>query len=159
MASLVDEQKSIEEEQSSSKRPALSRKGQPFGMSSEGLNDWSSEGFKVLIEDVLINRNPSQVRTIDLERQIQESDSPVKFDVVNYSLANTWVHGHLPKQQINDIRTLAEEALGDPAAALSWLCEPNMAADDRPPIQLLGTPEGFGRVKNLLLRIQYGVLA
>ena len=42
--------------------------------------------------------------------------------------------------------------------AASWLREPNLAMDDQRPIDLLGTEEGFHRVKNLLLRIQYGVL-
>lgn len=70
-----------------------------------------------------------------------------------------WVEAHLPQSQIEEIRLLATRAFDDEDLATSWLTEPNLATDEKPPIALLGTPQGFDRVQNLLLRIQYGVLA
>jgi putative toxin-antitoxin system antitoxin component (TIGR02293 family) len=58
-----------------------------------------------------------------------------------------------------DMSRLAEEVFGDKETALNWLHQPNLAIDDRAPIDLLQTPDGCDRVKNLLLRIKYGVLA
>ena len=180
MANLVDEQKDIVEQQTSSTQSAVPQQDEFLGLSMQDLNARRPQDLNVrrpkepLVVLDFSNRESPRVRMVDFESQsemlsrfplisdlcvAQVSNPPARFKVANDLLADTWVHGHLPKQQINDIRTLAEEALGDPATALSWLCEPNMATDDRPPIQLLGTPEGFDRVKNLLLRIQYGVLA
>lgn len=61
--------------------------------------------------------------------------------------------------QVLEITRLAEVVFEDNEYAKTWLREPNMATGDRPPIELLDTKEGFEVVKNLLLRIQYGVLA
>lgn len=62
-------------------------------------------------------------------------------------------------EQIEEVTQLANVVFGDYTVATSWLREPNLATDNQSPISLLGTPNGFERVKNLLLRIQYGVLA
>ena len=75
------------------------------------------------------------------------------------SLEASWIETHLPKQQIAAIKQMADTVFGDEKIAESWLSEPNLAMDGKRPVDLLGTEEGFGRVKNLLLRIQYGVLA
>ena len=74
-------------------------------------------------------------------------------------LERNWINAYLPRTQISEICELAETVFEDKNAAVSWLCEPNLATDDAPPLDLLGTEAGFDRVKNLLLRIQYGVLA
>lgn len=64
-----------------------------------------------------------------------------------------------PGHQVSDITQLATDVFEDAAYAVSWLNQPNMATDDRPPIELLRSPKGFKVVENLLLRIRYGVLA
>jgi antitoxin StbD len=61
--------------------------------------------------------------------------------------------------QIEEVTQLANLVFGDNSVATSWLREPNLATDNQSPISLLGTVDGFDRVKDLLLRIQYGVLA
>ncbi len=60
---------------------------------------------------------------------------------------------------MQSITPLAVQVFGNEIAAVSWLNEPNLAMDNKPPSMLLGTEEGFARVKNRLLRIDYGVLA
>jgi putative toxin-antitoxin system antitoxin component (TIGR02293 family) len=74
-------------------------------------------------------------------------------------LITDWIASHLPADEIGEISALATEIFGDAPVATAWLREPNLAMDNKAPIALLGTQEGFNRVKNLLLRIQYGVLA
>jgi putative toxin-antitoxin system antitoxin component (TIGR02293 family) len=58
-----------------------------------------------------------------------------------------------------EIAQLATDVFEDAAIAIAWLNQPNMATHNRPPAELISTPEGFEIVKNLLLRIEYGVLA
>ena len=58
-----------------------------------------------------------------------------------------------------EITQLATDVFEDATYAIAWLNEPNMATRDSAPIKLLEqTPNGFEIVKNVLLRIQYGVL-
>ena len=54
---------------------------------------------------------------------------------------------------------LATSVFGDPTVATVWLGEMNIATGGKPPIALAQTSEGAKHVENLLLRIQYGVLA
>jgi len=74
-------------------------------------------------------------------------------------LARHWIGTHLPAAEISEITAMAERIFGDKLTALNWLRQPNLATDDKAPIDLLGAPDGFNRVKHLLLRIEYGVLA
>jgi hypothetical protein len=73
-------------------------------------------------------------------------------------LVQHWIRNHVPTTQINEISILASAVLGDKDKAVRWLSEPNPAMNNRPPIDLVGENNGFDRVKNLLLRIEYGVL-
>jgi putative toxin-antitoxin system antitoxin component (TIGR02293 family) len=61
--------------------------------------------------------------------------------------------------KVHAIEHLAEAVFGDKEVATSWLREPNLATDNKPPVDLLGATEGYERVINLLLRIEYGILA
>jgi putative toxin-antitoxin system antitoxin component (TIGR02293 family) len=62
--------------------------------------------------------------------------------------------------QVSEITRLASNVFEDEGYAMAWLNEPNIATGDQSPIELLSTtPNGFEIVKNVLLRIQYGVLA
>jgi len=69
-----------------------------------------------------------------------------------------WIKTHAPVEQIREIEALAETVIGDRQQAFQWLSEPNAATDDKAPMDLLGDQSGYDRVKNLLLRIEYGVL-
>ncbi len=53
----------------------------------------------------------------------------------------------------------AEDVFGSSEIARRWLQEPNLATDGRPPGALLDSESGYARVKTLLDRIDYGVLA
>ena len=74
-------------------------------------------------------------------------------------LEEDWIVSHLPTDQIGRTTSLAIEVFGDEDVAVAWLREPNLATDNKAPIAMLGTTEGYERVRNLLLRIEYGVLA
>jgi len=74
-------------------------------------------------------------------------------------LSAHWISSHLPSQQIQQISELAKDVFGDEDVAQEWLLEPNLATDGEPPIDLLGSAEGYARVHTLLKRIEYGVLA
>ena len=74
-------------------------------------------------------------------------------------LLGCWFRSHVPTAQIEEITSLATAVLEDGEKAVRWLSMANPATDDRAPIELIGEPQGFERVKNLLLRIEYGVLA
>ncbi len=65
----------------------------------------------------------------------------------------------LPAAEIKEISRLASAVIGDRSKVTQWLSEPNVATDNRAPIDLLGEKDGYERVKSLLLRIKYGVLA
>jgi putative toxin-antitoxin system antitoxin component (TIGR02293 family) len=60
---------------------------------------------------------------------------------------------------IQAVEGLATAVFEDAAIAERWLREPNLATENRPPIELLDSPAGFARVTTLLERIEYGVLA
>jgi hypothetical protein len=75
------------------------------------------------------------------------------------ALVQHWIDKKVPVSQIDEINTLATEVLESADAALNWLQEPNVATDNKAPIEIIGEPFGLERVKSLLLRIEYGVLA
>jgi len=58
-----------------------------------------------------------------------------------------------------EILQLATRVFEDGEYALSWVREPNMALEGQAPVDFLNRPNGLEIVKNVLLRIQYGVLA
>src|SRR5437763_410409 len=68
-------------------------------------------------------------------------------------LERDWIVSHLPTDQIGRATSLAIEVFDDEEVAVAWLREPNLATDNKAPIALLGTTEGYERVRNLLLRI------
>jgi len=67
-------------------------------------------------------------------------------------------HSPLTPQKPN-IPDLALMVFGDDQVAKRWLVHPNLSLDSQSPAELLDTSEGADRVKTLLLRIEYGVLA
>jgi hypothetical protein len=75
------------------------------------------------------------------------------------SLIHHWIKNHVPTTQIEEISILATAVIGDQEKAMKWLSEPNLAMGNRPPIDFVGEKDGYERVKNLLLRIEYGALA
>ncbi len=74
-------------------------------------------------------------------------------------LSLAWVEQNLPKAQIQSVLELASNIFESESAAKEWLNQPNLATDEKPPIALLGTEEGFLRVQTLLHRIENGILA
>ncbi len=84
---------------------------------------------------------------------------PTPFSNPHPTLVQHWIKAHVPTAQIQEIAVLAFTVLDDKNQAVKWLTEPNLATDNRPPIDLIGERDGFDRVKNLLLRVEYGVLA
>jgi uncharacterized protein (DUF2384 family) len=60
---------------------------------------------------------------------------------------------------LEELETLATAVFGDKDVGIRWLRQPNLATDNAPPVDLLMSEGGLERVKNLLLRIEYGVLA
>lgn len=57
------------------------------------------------------------------------------------------------------IGELAEYVFGDKEVAAEWLATPNLALYNMSPNLVLSLSWGEDRVRNLLLRIEYGVLA
>ncbi len=49
--------------------------------------------------------------------------------------------------------------IGDADAAVSWLKRPNRALEDLAPLELLETETGAVFVKNLIGRLEYGVVS
>ena len=84
---------------------------------------------------------------------------PLFHGSVFTNISARWISTHLPTDQIEKINELAKEVFEDEAAAKEWLLEPNLATDNKPPIDLLGSPDGYARVFTLLKRIEYGNLA
>jgi hypothetical protein len=75
------------------------------------------------------------------------------------------LEGRLSEEQTkileNEIEMLklSITVFGHSKYASAWLGEPNLMTDNQPPVVLLSSSEGCKTVENLLLRIQYGVLA
>ena len=64
------------------------------------------------------------------------------------------------KRQRNlDLQKYAEEVFNDAEIAKRWLQHPNLAMDGKSPMAILDSENGYARVKTLLDRIDYGVLA
>ncbi len=61
-----------------------------------------------------------------------------------------------PEERIFEIAT---DAFDDELKAKKWLHEPNIRTGNRPPIQLVGTPEGFHAVETVLNQIKYAIFA
>ena len=101
---------------------------------------------------------PSRVRAYGFEPGVHYGPWNMKPDA-HSALINCWVESHVPAKEIMAINTLAMDVLDDKEKALNWLTQPNLATDNRPPIELIGEEGGYDRVKNLLLRIECGALA
>jgi putative toxin-antitoxin system antitoxin component (TIGR02293 family) len=57
------------------------------------------------------------------------------------------------------ILEIATDAFDDEEKASEWLHEPNIRTGNRPPIELIGTPEGFRAVETVLNQIKYAIFA
>lgn len=56
------------------------------------------------------------------------------------------------------IYSVAKEALGDDGNAIEWLHKPQVGLGERIPLKLIETDAGANEVRNLLGRIEHGVL-
>lgn len=61
-----------------------------------------------------------------------------------------------PEERILEI---AIDAFDDKEKASEWLREPNIRTGNRPPIELVSTPEGFSAVETVLNQIKYAIFA
>ena len=66
---------------------------------------------------------------------------------------------HARESRIREMVNLATDIFGSEKVAVDWLNHPNIATDNKPPMALLETKSEGDRVKSLLIRIDYGVLA
>ena len=57
------------------------------------------------------------------------------------------------------ILELAIQAFDNEQTAAEWLREPNIQLGNRCPIDVIGTPEGFKAVENILGQIKYAIFA
>lgn len=57
------------------------------------------------------------------------------------------------------IRLYAEQVLGDPVTALCWLASPQFAFGGKTPRELLSSEMGRQKVRDLLRRIEHGLVA
>ena len=125
--------------------PATVRRIQTIFSSPVELHDLISTGVLALVDAATKYRKDSKV------------------DFVKYAKDRIWAAVLDLFRQMNllncaSIEMLANKVFGDPQTAKEWLLEPNLATDNRSPLSLLGTNDGFLRVQILLRRIEYGVL-
>lgn len=59
--------------------------------------------------------------------------------------------------QLAELWTQGVEAFGDASDFRDWLSQKNMALGERIPLQLLASPLGREHVKEILLRIEWGI--
>ena len=57
------------------------------------------------------------------------------------------------------ILKMATDAFDDEEKALRWLYEPNMQTGNRPPIDVIETPQGLHAVEVVLNQIKYAIFA
>jgi len=100
-----------------------------------------------------------QAASLEEARQKLSIPFPEVGNSAVVTLAQKWITRHLPAAEIEDISTLASAVIGDKRKATQWLSEPNIATDNRAPIDLIGERDGYERVTSLLMRVEYGVLA
>jgi len=95
----------------------------------------------------------------ELKNLLASMAAPISAGVKDKRVETNSVAASVPQGEIDNIRKLASQVFGTDELGISWLVEPNLAMGNQSPIQLLGDATGFAKVQNLLLRIQYGVLA
>jgi len=108
----------------------------------------------------------------DLDAQLAALEAPVETSSVILKLYRTFLGirprpveepaGILtattfPAEDIARILAIASAAFDDDERAFRWLQEPNIQTGEKPPVSLIGTPEGFAVVESVLHQIQYGV--
>ena len=98
-------------------------------------------------------------KELDLMRQDKTRSQENLFSGPSQSLFQKWMEAKVPTVQIGQITALASAVLDDREKAERWLTQPNIATDNRPPLELIGEQGGYERVKDLLFRIEYGALA
>jgi len=88
----------------------------------------------------------------DLDAQLAGFATPALTEPAAISTVN-----NLTSEGVARILAIASAAFDDDERATRWLQEPNIQTGNRPPVSLIGTPEGFATVESVLRQIQYGV--
>ena len=65
-------------------------------------------------------------------------------------------HAEPRREMLDTLLDLGTRVLGSEERAGQWLKSPILSLEGKKPIELLDTVEGYERVKNKLLQIEYG---
>ena len=73
-------------------------------------------------------------------------------------LASVWAADNVPAEELRKALDLATDAFGDRDTAMLWLQDRNIQTGDKPPVSILGRPNGLQIVGTVLGQIKYGII-
>jgi putative toxin-antitoxin system antitoxin component (TIGR02293 family) len=115
------------------------------------LHGLPAAALRHLVEGIEILRQPASMEKalgISVRTFQRHKDAPAK-PLSQEQSGRVW--------EFADILTKASSVLGSRQEAEQWLARPAIALEQRPPLDLLATPEGRRLVEELLERMEYGV--
>jgi len=115
------------------------------------LHGLPAAALRHLVEGIEILRQPASMEKalgISVRTFQRHKDAPAK-PLSQEQSGRVW--------EFADILTKATSVLGSRQEAEQWLARPAIALEQRPPLDLLATPEGRRLVEELLERMEYGV--
>jgi|GEM_PF-4743010 len=62
------------------------------------------------------------------------------------------------EQRRDEIIAEADRIFGDPEKATRWLSKPKSFLDEMTPLDALKTASGYAKIKEMLIRIEYGMI-
>ena len=73
-------------------------------------------------------------------------------------LAAVWAANNVPAEELRKALDLATDAFGDRDTAMLWLQDRNIQTGNKPPVSILGRPNGLQIVGTVLGQIKYGII-
>ena len=73
-------------------------------------------------------------------------------------LAGVWAANNVPAEELRKALDLATDAFGDRDTAMLWLQDRNIQTGNKPPVSILGRPNGLQIVATVLGQIKYGII-
>ncbi len=73
-------------------------------------------------------------------------------------LAGVWAANNVPVEELRKALDLATDAFGDRDTAMLWLQDQNIQTGNKPPVSILGRPNGLQVVGTVLGQIKYGMI-
>lgn len=73
-------------------------------------------------------------------------------------LAAVWAANNVPVEELRRALDRATDAFDDRDKALLWLQDRNIQTGNKPPVSILGTPNGLQIVETVLGQIKYGMI-